>query len=50
MGDDEGRVDLAPLHPLEQGLQVAMHVGLAHPEGQALGESRPDGELVGSPP
>src|SRR3954451_2978373 len=32
MRDDEARVDLAPFHPLEQWLHVAMHVALSGPE------------------
>src|SRR5689334_226696 len=36
--DDERGIDLAPLDAGEQQRQVAVHVGLAHLEGQALGE------------
>ena len=47
--DDERRVDLALLDPLQQRLHVPVDVGLAHLEGQALVERGAERELVEQP-
>src|SRR5581483_9186142 len=49
VGNDEAGIDLAALNPLQQRPQVALHMGLAHPEGQALAERRSERELVHEP-
>src|SRR5436305_8693230 len=46
MRDDERGIDLAALDAFEQWAQVAMHVRLAHLEGQTLAEGRAERQLV----
>src|SRR2546422_714470 len=47
--DDEGRIDQPALDEIEQRPHVAHHVGLTHPERQALLERRAERNLVEKP-
>src|SRR5579859_3526795 len=44
--NDKGRIDLSTLYSFEQRLHIAMHMGLAHPKGEALVHGGAEGELV----
>src|ERR1051326_1626804 len=44
--DDERGVDVAALDAFQQGAQVAMNVGLPHPEGQPFGEGSAEGKFI----
>ena len=44
--DDERRIDLPSFNPLEEQRHVFVHMGLAHLEGQPLGEGGTERKLV----
>jgi hypothetical protein len=46
MGNDEGRVDLAFLDPVQQVLDVAVHVRLAATDRQPLVHDRPERQVI----
>lgn len=46
MGDDDARIDLAALYPLQQGAHVSLHVRLAGFNGERTIHDGTDGELI----